>query len=300
MFESLDQYLEVAVERYEAHLDVLNCDSAIEGVTASLRFHHLRFDSNGQPKFGDLARCLAEHVVTFALSAQQRGNAERWDQRVKIANEAKRLFRRDDKSGEAGELLLYFLLEAVLRAPQIVAKMDLKTNSKVEIHGSDGIHVRWHAEDGQLDLYFGEAKMEQTVASALSNAFESIETFHANGMRDHEFGIVTRHYKWTDDDTKEAVLRYVDRGQPGGDCRINHACLIGYDWKEYAQLNNLRFQEMEMEFKRRYLRHTTRVQRLLTRRFNGCRQRHLRFEMFFLPFASVQEFRTAFVRELGE
>lgn len=298
MFDSLEKYLEVAVDHYDAHLDSVNCEAGIAGVKTTLRFHHLRFDANGQPKFGDLARCLAQHVVTFCLSAQQREPADRWDQRVKIANEAKRLFRADDRSGEAGELLLYFLLETVLGAPQIVAKMDLKMNAKAEVHGSDGIHVRWHREDGQLDLYFGESKLEQDVGSALTNAFASIERFHVNGMQEHEFGMVTRHYKWAESETKRSVLRYIDRGQPGGDCRINHACLIGYNWEEYAGLSGVALGRLEAEFKARYINDAERLRTMLARRFNDCTRRHLRFEMFFLPFRSVQEFRTAFVREL--
>ena len=60
-----------------------------------------------------------------------------------------------DKTGEAGETLLFFLMEAVLGAPQLVAKMELKTNSNDEVKGSDGIHVRWNEQDKLVDLYFG-------------------------------------------------------------------------------------------------------------------------------------------------
>ena len=147
--------------------------------------------------------------------------------------------------------------------PQIMAKMDLKTNPKMELHGSDGIHIKWNSADDCLDLYFGEAKLEKSVTGALKHAFESIEHFHSDGLRDHEFGLVTAHYKHADDTTRAAVCKFVDRSAPGGDCRINHACLIGYDWVEYRKLDTVQFKDLEVEFKRRYAEDAPRLQRLL-------------------------------------
>jgi len=132
------------------------------------------------------------------------------------------------------------LLEAVLGAPQMVAKMELKTNPRMEGHGSDGIHMKWHETDGKLDIYFGEAKLEKTIYAALDSMVTSIESFHAEGLLQHEFGLVTSHYKHADAKTREAVLQLMDRKVPGADCRINHACLVGYNWDEYKMLESIR------------------------------------------------------------
>ena len=64
----------------------------------------------------------------------------------------------------------------------MVAKIDLKTNPKLEVNGSDGIHMKWHPDDKVLDIYFGESKLEQTASSAIKNAFVSMENFHADGL----------------------------------------------------------------------------------------------------------------------
>jgi hypothetical protein len=299
LITTLSKYIECSREKYNACLDCIETDLAVDGVQVTLRYHHLRFDGNGQPKFQDLAKCLADHLVEYCLSARRRDNPRQAHEFGKLHREARGLLRKFDTSGESGELLLYFLMESVLGAPQIVAKMDLKTNHKLEVFGSDGIHMKWNAEDNCLDLYFGEAKLEQTVSSALDNAFASIEKFHAEGAMDLEFGLVTSHFKWADDKVRAAVVDYVDRQKPGSDCRINHACLIGYNWEEYMNLGTLRLDALEKEFKLRYKDHAPHLQQMLSTRFDKCSRKHLRFEMFFLPFRTVQEFRDAFIKAVS-
>ena len=75
-------------------------------------------------------------------------------------------------SGEPAELLLFVFLETIMKAPQIVAKMELKTNSQMPVHGADGIHVGYN--DGTLSIYLGEAKLYQQCSNAVSEAFNSI------------------------------------------------------------------------------------------------------------------------------
>jgi hypothetical protein len=291
---SLEKYIQSSKNKYDACVDVVENDLKIEGIEATLRFHHLRFDPNGQPKFADLANCLADHVIQYCFSARRRGDPKTDDEYSRLNREARSLLRKWTTSGESGEMLLYLLIEVVLGAPQVVAKYDLKTNPKLESHGSDGIHMKWHQGDGVLDIYFGEAKLEQTCSNALSNAFKSISSFHADRLQEHECGLVTSHFKWLDDGLKSAVLNYVDRQKPGGDCRINHACLVGYDWNEYTKLSGLKLDALVKEFKKRYSADTSRLVKLLEKRFENFEHKHLRFEVFFLPFRTVQEFRDAF------
>jgi hypothetical protein len=294
LVKNLSEYIECSRDKYDACLDCIETDLKINGANVTLRFHHLRFDGNGQPKFQDLANCLADHLIEYCFSARRRGNPSQPHDFGKLHREARGLLRKFQTSGESGELLLYFLLESVLGAPQIVAKMDLKTNRKFEVLGSDGIHMKWNDQDKCVDLFFGEAKLEQTVSSALNNAFKSIERFHSEGSSELEFGLVTSHFKWADEKVRNAVIEYVDRQKPGPDCRINHACLIGYDWNEYQKLGSLRQDALETEFKDRYKAHAHNLKKLLSTRYDSCTLKHLRFEVFFLPFRTVQEFRDAF------
>lgn len=291
---NLSCYLEASREKYKACLDSIDHDLSITGVAAQLRFHHVRFNGNGEPKFGDLAQCLADHIIEYCFSARRRGRPQQPHEWARLAREARAILRKHPTGGESGELLIYFLLETILGAPQMVAKMDVKGNPNFEVLGSDGIHMRWNQEESCLDMYFGEAKLEDDVYGALDNAFKSIENFHADGLLSHEFGLVTSHFKWADDDLREAVRRYIDRQDPIGECRVHHACLIGFDWKEYQNLKSTGFAELTAEFRDKYSQRAPELRDLLQKRFDKCARTQFRFEVFFLPFCSVQEFRDAF------
>lgn len=291
---NLTKYLEASTAQYEACLDCLTDRGSITGFDATLRYHHLRFDANGQPKFADLAEVLADHIIEYCFSARRRGSPRKPHEHARLAREGRAYLRKMTTSGEAGEMLLYLLLEAVLQAPQMVAKMELKTNPKLEGNGSDGIHMKWHDTDDVLDVYFGEAKLEQTIYAALDSMIESINKFHADGLQEHEFGLVTSHYKHACAKTRKAVLDYLDRKVPGKDCRINHACLVGYDWEKYKELQQTPANQIHAEFGKHYSADLPRIQKLISTRFVNFSHHHLRFEIFFLPFPTVQSFRDAF------
>lgn len=298
--------LSASRQNYDACIGHVEHQHAYAGVIAKTRLHHLKFDANGQPKVADLAKCLVNHAIDYAISARNRPPLMTAQQAAQYMQEARGLFRAvtappgtADLAGEAGELLLYFLLETVLGAPQVVAKIELKTNPALEVNGSDGIHMRWHAADNLVDVYFGESKLYTDVGAALTNAFGSIESFHANGMRDHEYAMATKFFKGVDENVKSAVAEVLYTGRPGPGARINHACLIGYDWAATGLTPGQAAGAVEAEYCRQYAADAKRLHRMLQNRFDVCERKQFGFEVFFLPFVSVQEFRDAFKRAMG-
>ncbi len=300
-FADLGAMLSASRQNYDACVDHVEYDHTITGVRAKMRLHHLRFDANGHPKLDALAKCLVDHAIDYAISSRNRPAMLTAQEAARYMQEARRLFRvvaaptgTADLAGEAGEMLLYLLLEAVIEAPQVVAKIELKTNPALEVNGSDGIHMRWHPTDNLVDVYFGESKMYTDVGAALTSAFNSIEDFHANGMRAHEYAMVTKFFKGIDDEVKAAVADVLDTGLPGPDARINHACLIGYDWAATGLTPGQAATAVQAEYKRQFIAEAPSLHQRLQRRFNSCRRRQYGFEVFFLPFTSVQAFRNAF------
>lgn len=301
----LQAMLSASRDSYHACIGHVDYEHTYSGVRATTRMHHLKFDANGQPKVAALAKCLVEHAIDYAISSRNRPTKMTSQESMKYAQEARKLFRvvaapagTADLAGEAGELLLYFLMEAVLNAPQVVAKIELKTNPALEMNGSDGIHMRWHPTDNLVDVYFGESKLYIDVGSALTNAFRSIEDFHANGMREHEYSMVTKYFKSLNEILKAAVAEVLYTGKPGPGARINHACLIGYDWTAIGLTPTQAAAQVEAEYLRQYLADAPRLHRLLQTRFDDCQRKHLGFEVFFLPFTSVQEFRNEFTKAM--
>src|SRR3546814_2556394 len=85
------------------------------------------------------------------------------------------------------------LIESVLRAPQLVAKMSLKTNSQMPVHGSDGIHFRLEKPGGELRLFWGESKCYQSVEQAILRAAESVAENLQHDKMSHELFLIEQH-----------------------------------------------------------------------------------------------------------
>lgn len=282
-------------------IDVIEHDLKITGIETTVRFHHLKFDGNKQPMVKALANTLYAYIIDYCLSAKNRSETLTSRQSTILTKEARRLFRHPDisddspdKTGEAGETLLYFLMEAVLKAPQIVAKMELKTNHKDEIKGSDGIHARWNQELEVVDFYFGESKLYKSVSDALTSALKSINDFHDIKMYEHEFNMVTKHFKYADEAVKHEISQLFINGNPGENVRINHACLIGYDYKGYDDVLSEPHSNMISRFKGELLSNAENLVKLLQKKLDKFEKKHLVFDVFFLPFPSVVDFRNAF------
>jgi hypothetical protein len=291
----LQQYLTAARRRFDACIETLDLLLSHSNPSATIRFSHLKLDGNGEPKFEELANTLADHLVEYCFSARRRGTPHTSIEWGKLHREARNLLTGRRTGGDAGEVLLYLLCECVLEAPQMVAKMELKTNPQDEIKGSDGIHMKWHEGDALLDVYFGEAKLQQSLSSALDSALSSVTKFHAKGLLEHEIGLITSHFKWSDEPMRQQILDFVDRSRPGADFRINHACLIGYDWPDYGKLAGTSVKEMTSDLKERLRADAQRLYDSANLQFDTFKLKTLRFEVFFLPFRTVQEFRDAFI-----
>jgi len=295
----LTDYLEVSSRKYQALIAAVEHPPAQDPLNSTLRFKYVKFDANGIPRFRDLAECLADHVITYCLSARRRGEPKSADEWSRLDREARNLLRRLAGSGEAGEILLYFLLEADLFAPQMVAKVDLKMNPRLEIHGSDGIHMRWDSESNVLEIFFGEAKLESDARSALRNIRDSLRKFHEGGMDRHELRLVTSHFKFADGPLRQEILEYIDPYNSTASYRVNHACLVGFSWDEYLRLSEETYRDaVEREFIARYESQVADLSADFEEILAGTLPEY-HLDIFFLPFDNVQDFRRAFTEAVS-
>jgi len=298
---NINQYASTSYLDYSECLEVVEHEYSINGVKSQIRMHYLKLDGNGRPMVKALANMLYTYIIDYCISARNREEPLTTRQSTKLTKEARNLFRHPDvtddspdKTGEAGELLLYFLMESVLKAPQVVSKMELKTNHKDEVKGSDGIHAKFNVEKGVVDFYFGESKLYKDSAAAIADVINSVEQFHDIEMYQHEFSMVTKHFKYADDVTKDAITSLIVHGEPGPNACINHACLIGYDFKGFANLEGTCSSELLQDFLVKFHQDGGRLTKLLQKRFDKFGKKHLYFDVFFIPFPSVVEFRNAF------
>lgn len=298
-FETLEDYLEAAQENYDACFAHCDHKYKVDKIDATLRLHYVRFTADNEPKFEPLAKCLVEHISKYCIAACKRPDEITLATATRLFLRARDMFRKVETAGETGELLLYFLLETVLKAPQVVCKMELKTNPADEVKGGDGIHVSWSKDSDTLNVYLGESKLHSAYGNALTDAFTSIAELHALGPREHELNLVTSHFKFYSPELQERITEYLDEAKPVGKVKIKHACLIGYDWGEYRHLLTDKRSEFVKEFETRFVTHAKRLVDKATTLFDGYDYRHLSYEFFFVPFKDVQEFRDAFYAYLS-
>lgn len=296
----LQNYLQASKKHCDAHLAHLDTSVPVAGSNATVRLHYVHFNSNHEPRFDDLAKLLARHIVRYVLSVSTRETLTKpLDEPMEgdLFFKARDFFRKIATSGEVGELLLFCLLESVLQAPQMVCKMELKTNANDEVKGSDGIHMNWNAIDNCLNVFIGEAKLYGDVGDALDSAFESVKDFIAKKRQAEELGLVTSHFKYTEPGFKDEVHAYLSGDNPDKQFKVTHACLIGWDWKKYVEMST-NPEKFRQEFSTHYTSYKTNLVSLLDFRLKKFGHLHLGYEFFFIPFKSVQDFRDQFYRVL--
>ena len=299
--QDINKFVAVELDDYKQCLDSIEHTQVIKNLHTRLRFHHLKFDGNGRPMSKALAELLYQYIIHYCIAAKNRPSDITAKESAKLVKEARKLFRHPDvtddspdKTGEAGEALLFFLMESIIQAPQIVSKMELKTNRKLEANGSDGIHAKWNEEDEIVDFYFGESKLYRDIDGAIASALKSIESFHADEIYKHEFTMITKHFKYADPEVQKAVAEHILLGEPGPGARVNHACLIGYDWDAYGNKNNISSKVLAQEFRDKLVCETSVIASQLDNKLKSFSRKHLALDVFFIPFPSVQDFRNEF------
>ena len=293
----LEKLIETQRGDYDANFSHIEheivCD---EPPRTTIRLHFVRGDASGEPRFRQLARVLARYITHYCFKAERRKDLSELE-RNEMFMKARDLFRQTDNSGQVGELLVYFLLETVLRAPQALKKMPMTTNPKEERKGSDGVHIRWDEASDVLELIFAESKIWKSFSEALRDAFKSMDKFHDSRTKQHEISAFTSGFSNLDTTLQERVVSYIE-GENTSKFRHTQACLIGFNWCEYECLNDERRAAFVAEFEERYRAWAVGMRDALNEKLKAFKHKHLRFEFFMLPFKDVESFRAWFVEEL--
>jgi HamA len=279
---------------YFSHVEhKIECDNP---PYSTLRLHFVKADASGEPLFRDVARMLARYITHFCFTSERRKDLSETE-RNEMYMKARDLFRKTPNTGQVGELLVYFLLETVLHAPQALKKMAMTTNAKEERKGSDGVHFRWDEHAGVLELIFAESKLWKSFSRALDDAFHSIDAFHDSATKRLEINSFTSGFTALGSDLQEKIISYIE-GENATNTRLVQACLIGFDWPEYECLMDERRDAFIKEFESRYRSWAMGVRSSLNAKLLACKHKQLRFELFMVPFTDVEAFRASFLAEL--
>lgn len=215
---------------------------------ARFRCHFVRSDGNGRVRLRALTDTVAQSVVDYclprtrALEAYQRYvESGSTDRLVALATEARQLFTKLNTSGEGGELLLFVLLERLLGIPQIICKMNLKTNPQVHFHGVDGVHIQ-ALDSGGLAIYWCESKLHASVSSAIGDCFTSIAPYlldEGDGSSQRDLALVRQFLDSGSPELDNVLVRYFSTTDPESARReIRGAALIGFDHDDYPDTSS--------------------------------------------------------------
>jgi hypothetical protein len=291
---SLDPYLVTAGD------PVVLTDTA-----TTVRAHFVRLDPAGRPRTAALIAMLVSQVVDYCIPRSRiqealdhldaTGSTEKI---LQLQAEARSLFTRIKTTGEGGELLLYTLLEVALGLPQILCKMSLKTSSQVHYHGVDGVHAT-ALENGNLAIYWGEAKMYASVNGAIDAALKSIAPFvldAGGGAADRDVLLLRDHLDAGDERLTQALVRYFTASTlEASMLEVRGACLVGFSLDDYPNPHDADGATVREEIK-------TALAEWHDRLRTGISTRKLEsvdLEVFCVPLPSVEDFREALLTSLG-
>jgi hypothetical protein len=273
---------------------------ALDGVKVNLHCHFLRSNANDIAQVKPLARILAKQIVAYCIprseieAARSLDFDEQVEEITRLTQMAQELFTTTQpNTGEGGELLLYSLLEKNLGAPQILSKMSLKTSSEMQIHGVDGVHAKL-LDNGDLAVYWGEAKMYKSVQKALSECFDSLAPYLLGESDQRDVFLLQHYLDAGNDELTSRLLEYFDdKNALSSHVEVRGACLIGFSHSDYPVLPKMLSTisgELDVAAKSWGQGIKTRV---MNRKIEG-----FEIEVFCVPVPSISDFRKAILKAI--
>lgn len=292
----------------DVHLALVERDVVIDGLAVKIHCHCLTVDGNGRVQARRLAEFMRNVVADYAISRSKMASAKARDLRFNsteavtgLVEQARRSFTDLALTGEGGEMLLFLLAERFLKLPQIICKMDLKTDARVHYHGADGVYAGV-SESGLLKLYWGESKVYGDPGDAIAACFTSLAPFlieaeHEDADRERDLILLSDHADLGDPLMTEALKRYFDTSSMLSK-RVQHCgvALVGFDAGFYPNHPVKAVAEDLATAAREGLKSW---RASIGRRLASERLEQVEIELFCLPLPSAEGFRTAFLTAMG-
>lgn len=272
---------------------------------ATCRCHFVQLDPQGRPRVDALIKMLIRQVVDYCIPRSRINEAlAHWERTrstekvLQLQAEARDLFTKVKTSGEGGELLLYALLEIGLGLPQIMCKMSLKTSSQVHYHGIDGVHAK-ALPNGNLAVYWGEAKLYADASDAIAAALKSLAPFlldDGGGAAERDILLLRDNADTGDELLTQAIVRYfTDDTLEASRLEVRGACLVGFSMADYPNPFDDGGRAVREEVSKAIEAWQDRLGTvILNERLDS-----FEMEVFCIPLPSVQDFRDALLTEMG-
>ena len=135
---------------------------------------------------------LFEWLPEFALSWKERQDFSDATAVALLRRAAQVVYTTEKygRRGEFGELILHAMVRQLFDSEPAISKLFLKDSSNDTVKGFDAVHVV-PAQDGSLELWLGESKFYEDVASAIAAVAAELESHTDPDYLRAEFAAVT-------------------------------------------------------------------------------------------------------------
>lgn len=295
-------------EALDVHLTLVERDVLIDGHSVKIHCHCLTVDGNGRVQPRRLAEFMRNAVADYAIPRSKLAQAKARDLKYNsteavtaLVEQARRSFTDLARTGEGGEMLLFLLAERFLKLPQILCKMDLKTDTRMHYHGADGVYAGV-TEEGMLKLYWGESKIYKDTAAAIRDCLTSLAPFlvepeHEGAERERDLILLSDKADLSKPILTEALKRYFDRNSVLSR-RVQYCgvALVGFDAAFYPG-DDVKIVADEIATAARVGIATWRKK--IGERLKSEKLDQFEIELFCLPLPSADDFRAAFLKAMG-
>ena len=295
-------------EALDVHLSLVERDVVIDGHSVKIHCHCLTVDANGRVQPRRLAEFMRNAVADYAIPRSRLAEAKARDDRYNsteavaaLVEQARRSFTDLTTTGEGGEMLLFLLAERFLKLPQILCKMDLKTDARMHYHGADGVYASV-TDTGVLKLYWGESKIYKDPAAAIRNCLASLAPFliepeDEEAERERDLILLSDKADLNNSDLTEALRRYFDRNSVMSKrVRYCGVALVGFDADFYPGNDAMAVADNIAEAARSAL---DKWKLAIGERLTAETLSRFEIDFLCLPLPSAEEFRSAFLKAMG-
>lgn len=295
-------------EALEVHLTLVDRDVSIDGHSVRIHCHCLSVDGNGRVQPTRLAEFMRNAVVNYAIPRAKIAEAKKRDNKFnsteaigELVERAKRSFTDLSKTGEGGELLLFLLAERFLQLPQILCKMDLKTDTRMHYHGADGVYAGV-TNEGMLKLYWGESKIYNDPTTAIRDCLASLAPFliepeSEEAGRERDLLLLSDKADLGDPSLIEALKKYFDKSSVMSR-RVQYCgvALVGFDAPFYPKDSAKAVAEEIVQASRTALAGWSST---IGKRIKLENLDQMEIQVFCIPLPSADGFRSSFLRAMG-
>lgn len=309
--KALDSLLIKTKGEIYTRIEQVSFDVIIDNTLAKCHCYCLKSDGNGNLRMEDLVDYLDMRIVDYAIPKKEIDEAKKYlldtestAKLMSLRKKVQELFTDLKKTGEGGEMLLYILAQEVLKLPQLISKMSLKTSGKLHYQGADGIHFNYDSTTNSLNLYWGESKMHKTIGTGISECFESLngyllDKYSYSSTQERDLDLITGNINNNVNDPalEDLLVKYFDKDDEFSNKLVYKGiCFIGYDYGKYPSSSAPKtLDELKKEIETELIKHYKTIETNIKKYVNlDTKEIHV----FLMPFPSVEDFRKYYLKTI--